>query len=141
MRRELRFDRIRQSSDDFKKIGFPPTQQQFFDPVLEAKRRQMQAEAALWVAVILEATNCLVGIVPGACSLTQKEDEILKARRWFRSQVERPGSFLWISHALDLDHKTILKRLENSGLLNGAIRVKANMRRQVKGWMFLKEES
>lgn len=69
----------------------------------EARRQQMLAavgpEMALWACVVYEAGQCLERKIPG-CTRKQREEEIVKARRWFQSDSKDPGSYLWVCGVL-----------------------------------------
>ena len=100
-------------------LSFPLTAEQHFELVHRASTRQ--PEASLWVAVIMEAMDCLSGNVGGVLNRTTKIREIEHARNWFLGEESGPGTFQWICNVLDLPAGRILKKLRQAGQLSGPI--------------------
>jgi len=58
----------------------------------------------LWFAVLLQS-------IEDAMSYTIDESTHHAAKRWFRSDREDVGSFIWVCNAINLDHETVLQRV------------------------------
>ena len=82
------------------------------ESLLFGKVDGIQAEKALWLAVLEEAGRCIRGRTIGTDRVNGRQIAMQEARRWITETQDKaaPGTFLWVCEHLKLD-AAMVKRI------------------------------